>query len=166
MSTNLNPGQELVAKLTTKVLDASPEEIKNVVLVATSGAEISLTNNRAEYAISKQGNANVGDFVWLDINRNGIQDANETGARNLQVQLISCTSLSPLFVTFTDINGKYNFPGVGAGNYRILIQLADMYRISPRNVGSSDKDSNIDPMTNLSDCFAITAGQVRTDIDA
>lgn len=47
-----------------------------------------------------------------------------------------------------------------------MVQLPDGHRISPRNVGSGDFDSNIDPLTNLSDCFTLSAGQLRNDIDA
>lgn len=50
--------------------------------------------------------------MWLDGNKNGIQDASETGMKNVQVQLIGCNSVSPLFVNFTNSAGKYTFPGV------------------------------------------------------
>jgi hypothetical protein len=92
----------------------------------------------------------------MDTNKNGSQDAGEVGIKNLQVQLLNCSSLSPLFVTFTDVNGLYKFSGIGSGSYRILVQVPDTYRISPKNVGTPDKDSNIDPSTNMSECFTLT----------
>jgi len=69
-------------------------------------------------------------------------------------------------VSFTDNSGLYKFSGIGSGSYRIAVQVPDTYRISPRNIGGSDKDSNIDPMTNMSECFTLSQGQIRTDIDA
>lgn len=51
----LNPGEEIIAKLTTKVLSAVPNEIKNIVSVSTpSGEATGSNNNRTEYIISKQ----------------------------------------------------------------------------------------------------------------
>src|SRR5438093_9200461 len=36
----------------------------------------------------------LGDFVWDDFNRNGVQDAGEPGITNVTLQLQSCTSTS------------------------------------------------------------------------
>lgn len=47
-----------------------------------------------------------------------------------------------------------------------MVQLLDTYRVSPRNIGSVDKDSNIDPSTNLSECFTLANGQIKNDVDA
>lgn len=67
-----------------------------------NGSESTSSNNTAEYSISKQGNSSIGDLVWNDLNKNGIQDNNEQGIRDIQVQLIGCNNVSPSHTTFTN----------------------------------------------------------------
>lgn len=162
----INPNQEFSFKVVTKLLSADFDQLKNTVSVGVlNGSESTLNNNTAEHIISKQGNSSIGDLIWMDTNKNGIQENGENGVRDLQVQLIWCTSVSPLYTTFTNAQGNYAFNQIGAWSYRILVQLPDKYRVSPRNAASPTTDSNIDPLTNMSDCFTLTNGQIKTDID-
>lgn len=166
-STILNPGQNIQFKYTVKLLNANIEQISNTAttLVAT-GFESNYANNTTNLTIGKQGEAKIGDLVWLDINKNGIKDDTEKGIKDLQIQLIGCNDVSPKLITKTDANGFYQFIQIGSGSYRVMVQVPDTYRVSPRNVGSFDKDSNLDPLTNVTECFSITNGQIKFDIDA
>jgi hypothetical protein len=92
-------------------------------------------------------NASVGDFVWLDINRNGVQDAGEPGIGGVTVQLFN--SLGGLLTTAsTDTNGRYLFSGRCGGTYRVGVIAstapAGLFPTST-NVGSSATDSNPNP---------------------
>lgn len=162
----LAPNQERVLKLTTKLLDPNISELKNLVTVIASGTETTVGNNNSEYIINKQWDSKIGDFVRLDENKNGVQDPSEKGVKDVQVQLVWCNDVSAKLVTKTDANGFYQFIQVGQGSYRVMVQLLDTYRVSPRNIGSVDKDSNIDPSTNLSECFTLANGQIKNDVDA
>ncbi|HEX7829487.1 MAG TPA: SdrD B-like domain-containing protein, partial [Thermoanaerobaculia bacterium] len=69
--------------------------------------------------------ASIGDFIWLDSNGNGVQNAGEDGISRVVVTLYSDTDSSGtlngadslLASTTTDINGKYLFTGLPAGRY-------------------------------------------------
>ena len=58
----------------------------------------------------------VGDFVWLDENRDGLQDAGEPGVANVQVQLFDVSD-GFMGATLTAPDGYYTFTGVAAGIY-------------------------------------------------
>lgn len=49
----------------------------------------------------------IGNRVWLDTNRNGVQDADESGVPNVQVQLLSGPTV--LATATTDADGTYYF---------------------------------------------------------
>jgi hypothetical protein len=58
----------------------------------------------------------IGDFVWYDLNHNGIQDAGEPGINGVPVKLYN--SANTLVGTkTTDINGKYLFSDLALGTY-------------------------------------------------
>ena len=56
-----------------------------------------------------KGTGEIGDFVWNDLNGNGIQDAGEPGIPNVTVQLFNCGGTVPIAITTTDANGNYLF---------------------------------------------------------
>ncbi|KJK43968.1 hypothetical protein UK23_31155, partial [Lentzea aerocolonigenes] len=61
----------------------------------------------------------VGDKVFDDVNRNGVQDAGEAGVPNVPVELFRQGPNGPVSVgtTTTDANGEYLFENLGAGDY-------------------------------------------------
>jgi protocatechuate 3,4-dioxygenase beta subunit len=50
----------------------------------------------------------IGNRIWNDANRNGVQDANEAGIANLQVLLLNAAG-APIGTTTTDSDGNYYF---------------------------------------------------------
>jgi len=71
----------------------------------------------------------IGDFVWSDLNGNGIKNAREPGLANVSVELWRSgtdntvnTVDDVLHATMvTDANGYYLFSGLSAGNYFVKI---------------------------------------------
>ncbi len=64
----------------------------------------------------------IGNYVWLDEDGDGDQDAGEAGIPNAKVQLCSdaaCTTV--LATTYTDANGGYLFPDRTAGTYYVKV---------------------------------------------
>ena len=57
---------------------------------------------------------NVGDYVWEDTNKDGIQDDNEKGISNVKVTLKNKNG-DTIGTTTTDSNGKYEFTGLENG---------------------------------------------------
>lgn len=72
------------------------------------------------YCPTTMGTASVGDFVWHDLNGDGIQDPGEPGIPGLMVFLEDSGS-NPVARVQTDANGRYLFSGLCPGNYLIEI---------------------------------------------
>lgn len=108
----------------------------------------------------------IGNFIWNDLNQDGIQDSNETaGVAGVTVYLFD--GLGNLLGTrVTDSFGSYNFAGLGAGDYRIHVVQPTGYLFSPKDQGSDDSvDSDVDS-TGFSSVFTLGFNEIKTDIDA
>ncbi|MCK4761321.1 MAG: hypothetical protein KAW12_03915 [Candidatus Aminicenantes bacterium] len=72
----------------------------------------------------------IGDYVWHDVNRDGVQDFNEPGFANVTLALYtdpdgdgSYADGSLIETTNTDLNGYYAFLNLGEGNY--IVEVTD-----------------------------------------
>ena len=112
------------------------------------------------------GPGSVGDFVWADYNGNGIQDAGEPGLSGVFVMLTDCSGAWKNQTT-TDANGAYSFTNLTPGSYKIKFVYVDGV-VSPTQAGTDPtKDNDVNQgWTGFTDCFTISQGQNRTDIDA
>lgn len=108
----------------------------------------------------------IGDRVWNDFNRNGIQDAGEPGVSNVTMQLKDCAQ-NVIRTTTTDGNGNYSFGNLSAGCYIIGIVVPGGFQISPKAQGTNRAlDSDINIGNAMSDGINLGAGQNITDVDA
>ena len=82
-------------------------------------------------------NATFGDFVWDDLNANGLQDLGETGINNVSVELFNGGGVSQ-GTTTTNAAGAYSFTGLTPGQYRATFTLPAGYSFSPQDVGADD----------------------------
>lgn len=115
-------------------------------------------------AIVPQGS--IGDRVWKDDNRNGIQDAGEVGIAGVTMELLNASN-TVIATTTTNASGIYNFSNLPAGNYSVRVTPPANYNVSPKTQGSDlALDSDIDPVTLVTGTVTLAAGQNRTDIDA
>jgi len=104
----------------------------------------------------------IGDRVWIDEDKDGIQDENEEGLENVTVNLYK--SENPDTVersTTTGTDGRYIFEPVGSGNYVVEFVLpSDLYEFSPKGVGSDDTiDSDANQDTGRTDTITIDLNQ-------
>ena len=104
----------------------------------------------------------MGDFVWLDLDCDGIQGGNEPGVPGIMV-IISGNPVEefdmPTLVdtTFTDGNGNYSFM-VPPGTYKLTFPDLPGYDISAPNQGGNDLvDSDVYPGTLMTDMFTVEA---------
>ncbi|HBI3376760.1 TPA: carboxypeptidase regulatory-like domain-containing protein, partial [Staphylococcus aureus] len=87
-------------------------------------------------------NYNLGDYVWEDTNKNGVQDKDEKGISGVTVTLKDENDKVLKTVT-TDENGKYQFTDLNNGTYKVEFETPSGY--TPTSVTSgndTEKDSN------------------------
>ncbi len=108
----------------------------------------------------------IGDFVWEDRNRNGLQDAGEPGISNVLVRLMDCAG-NQITVTNTDINGLYLFTGLVPGSYQVQFVMPGGFTFTLPNVGANDAiDSDVNPADGKSPCTVLSSGETNRTVDA
>lgn len=114
--------------------------------------------------------ARIGDFVWLDLDRDGIQDPGEPGIADVTVIVTGVVEDDNYAdTTTTDANGMYGFDVPPPGNYKVTFLLPPGSGLTPtvQNAGSDDaRDSDIDPETFMTHIFFIQRGDVDLTLDA
>jgi protocatechuate 3,4-dioxygenase beta subunit len=113
--------------------------------------------------------ASLGDRVWFDANRNGLQDAGEGGVPGVTVRLLNGPGTSTLATQVTDAFGNYAFTNLNAGSYRVEFSLAGFptYTITSKTAGTNVYiDSNPDSVTGRTDIILLGAGEANMSIDA
>ncbi|HCT7601540.1 TPA: carboxypeptidase regulatory-like domain-containing protein, partial [Staphylococcus aureus] len=85
---------------------------------------------------------NLGDYVWEDTNKNGIQDQDEKGISGVTVTLKDENG-NVLKTVTTDADGKYKFTDLDNGNYKVEFTTPEGYTPTKVTSGSDiEKDSN------------------------
>ncbi|WP_049307798.1 SdrD B-like domain-containing protein, partial [Staphylococcus aureus] len=85
---------------------------------------------------------NLGDYVWEDTNKNGIQDQDEKGISGVTVTLKDENG-NVLKTVTTDADGKYKFTDLDNGNYKVVFTTPEGYTPTTVTSGSDiEKDSN------------------------
>jgi hypothetical protein len=115
------------------------------------------------------GQAALGDFVWHDMNRNGMQDAGEPGISGATVQLLDCLTTNVLRTTMTGADGRYLFSGLAPGMYKVRFTPPSGFSFTTPNANGNTVDavdSDADPVTGLTGCYTLFAGQTNLTVDA
>ncbi len=102
----------------------------------------------------------IGDKVWYDFNRDGIQGLNEAGVENVIVRLREMPANVIVDVQVTNVVGYYLFEDVYPGDYKVEFALASFpaggYILSPKDQGNDDtKDSDADVSTGITDLITV-----------
>nr|WP_241427146.1 SdrD B-like domain-containing protein [Macrococcus armenti] len=87
-----------------------------------------------------QGNLELGDKVWFDEDKDGIQDANESGIEGVKVTLTKPDGTT--VTTTTDANGNYIFTGLEPGDYVVTFETPAGMDPTKLNVGGDALDSD------------------------
>lgn len=94
----------------------------------------------------------IGDLVWIDSNKDGVQDEGEDPLADVTVDLLVDGVV--VATTTTDENGRYVFDDLEAGAYQVRFTLTEAqqkkYEFTTRDSGADDGlDSDADPSTGL-----------------
>ncbi len=130
--------------------------------------------------------ASVGDKIWHDLDRNGFQEADETGLSGVTVHLYRDFSKDDNYVphgfvppsvkvatTTTDAAGQYDFAELAAGHYYIQVDAPEDYvftrkdaqLMSPDTSGLDVIDSDVN-QDGRSATFTLNAGEKLDHVDA
>ena len=116
--------------------------------VAMLGAAAALAL-AAQTGIAQTAPEGYGDFVWNDLNQNGIQEGGEGGLANVLVSLFRSDDgyTTAITTTMTDASGHY-FLNIGSGgssfSYIVQFSLPTGFAFSPADQGGNDAlDSDV-----------------------
>ncbi len=147
-------------------LDSNPDATGKTDCVSLAVGENNLTIDAGMYPTPPPPTGSLGDFVWKDLNHNGVQDAGEPGISNITVQLFDCNTNNLLATTTTNSNGYYLFNNLDAGSYYVVFTLPAGYAFSPAIQGNDRAvDSNPDATTGKTVCIDLAAGENNLTID-
>lgn len=120
--------------------DSNPHPTTVVLPANTSNLDV-------DFGYTPRPTGKIGDFVWRDVNHNGVQDSGETGINNVKVTLKNSVGIE-IDSVITSGNGSYLFDGLSAGRYYVQVDGndSDLTGLIPTvpNAGSNPlKDSNV-----------------------
>ena len=104
----------------------------------------------------------LGNHVWLDVNKNGVQDPNEPGIGGICVTLQN-TNGNTLQTTSTDSNGYYGFNVVAGQTYVLSFEKPKGLDFTTPNLGMDNLDSDVNPLTGLTDSITLSTTDLQWD---
>lgn len=108
----------------------------------------------------------IGDRVWADLNRNGIQDEGGPGIEGIVVDLFEgCTNTVVAATRTTTNSGQYVFTNLAPGQYRIRVTAPTGFVFTEKGVGGDTGNSDVFG-NGISDCLTLTPGEENFDVDA
>ncbi|WP_239614042.1 SdrD B-like domain-containing protein [Cohnella mopanensis] len=115
--------------------------------------------------------ASIGDYVWIDSNADGIQDAGESGLNGVTVELYNINNAkiaTKVTANHPDTKkpGYYLFKDLIPGKYSVKFIVPNGYMLSPKKAGKNDElDSDADEDGKTA-AFDLWSGQNNLTLDA
>jgi hypothetical protein len=106
---------------------------------------------------------NIGNFVWHDLDGDGVQDAGEPGVGGVTVQLWNAAKNDLIASTTTNANGNYTVVAPIPGDYRIRVLAPSGASFALKDQGADTTDSDINrigPDTGFTDAFNIASNVI------
>jgi len=105
----------------------------------------------------------LGDYVWQDDNRNGLQDPLEPGVARVEVALYREDD-TLVDSTLTNAQGLFHFEGLPSGRYYLAFTVLQA-GFTPRDEGIDDEaDSDVNPLTGRTDVFDFSKTDLTRDV--
>jgi len=103
----------------------------------------------------------IGDFIWEDEDGDGIQDATEVGVPDVVINLYNCLGDSITSIV-TDEEGRWCAEDLPYGEYEIVLEVPEPYSGTVSFNGNDIDDSNLNPETNIIECFDVNVPKDTT----
>jgi len=168
---NLDPGQRVTLEIDVSMDGPGPYTNEAQVFTVQQSDNDSIPGNGDlseddhDQATVSQKPTLLGDTVWLDENANGIQDPNERGLPEIDVNLYDFQG-NVVDTDVTDEDGIYELAILGPGLFSVGVMPPDEYAITLNDVGDNDElDSDIAPLTFQTDNIIFESNVVDNSID-
>jgi hypothetical protein len=123
------------------------------------------TPYRSDYQPNPDSLPGIGNFVWHDANKNGLQDQDERGVFNVTINLYT-EEQRKIESTTTDAAGFFTFENIQPGNYYLTFIIPEEANFTLADAGPDTQDSDPDS-TGQTEVFTITESSGYVDsIDA
>lgn len=107
--------------------------------------------------------ATLGNYVWNDVDGDGMQDVGEFGLAGITVELLDSNGMV-IATTVTDGLGFYEFTSLVSGDYQVRVVPPAGASITTQGAGGDGStDSDTDPLTGVTATIALTPGQTNID---
>jgi protocatechuate 3,4-dioxygenase beta subunit len=181
---------QFAANLTAATGDGSKTTFNNAATVQVTALNTPTKTFNPSSSITQAGEGgsgtgdvfSLGDYVWFDANKDGIQDTGEAPAPNVTVILKDSTGAT-VGTTTTDANGHYVFDNLLPDDYTVTFTAPSGFSFTTQTAGgdtTADSNPNShtgvtgtvsldDSDTNLTDSVAadgVTANKIDRTIDA
>ncbi|GAB2565884.1 hypothetical protein GCM10027190_14350 [Spirosoma areae] len=148
--------------------DAGIGGFTGVYTIDTSQPESSTARNNptvdAGYYLPGAG---LGDYVFVDANKNGIQDGGDSPIPGVLVTLYTNGVASA--TTVSNASGFYSFTGLTPGSslsYSVGFTAPSGYTATLQNIGLDNLDSDADPITGRTQSVTLADGEFNPTLDA
>ncbi|WP_185154601.1 SdrD B-like domain-containing protein, partial [Flavilitoribacter nigricans] len=141
--------------------DANPADGSTAIVTLESG------DNYTDLDAGILTGASIGDYVWEDLNGDGIQDAGEPGVGGVTVTLLDGDGAT-VGTTTTAADGSYSFTDLEPGDYSVVFSDLPMgYDFTDQDAGGNDAlDSDANPVDGSTATVTLESGDNYTDLDA
>jgi hypothetical protein len=137
---------------------------RHTCCISLTPGEVNLTLDAGIYPTPP---ATLGDYVWNDANKNGIQDAGEKGLCGVTVELYMCGVSKAVATARTDDMGKYLFRNVISNtSYSLKFYLPRGYKFSPLDQGGNDSfDSDVCQSSQMTRYYDLLPDETNLNAD-
>ena len=141
-------------------------DLSNAIELGSTSCFTLENGSNEDFILGSIPTSSIGDFIWIDENRNGIQDDTEQGIGDIEISLFDSTG-NLITTTQSDIFGNYIFENVPAGNYSLSIEIPTGYDLTESNLGdpSLNSEGTIIGTTVVSPTIELRDGVNQNDHD-
>lgn len=147
--------------MTTSSITVSP--------ISTTNYRVTVTNAngctaQVDTMVTVNNCGQIGNFVWEDMNGNGIQDNGEPGIGGVEIILFK--NGVQVASTFTNPEGMYMFTGLEPGDYTLMFNQPQGYTTTVPNLGNGLTNSDINQNTGLTTSITVSGNYTNEAVDA
>jgi protocatechuate 3,4-dioxygenase beta subunit len=140
-----------------------------IALDPTSGSATGINNPDVDAGLITT-RAALGNYVWIDSNGDGVQDASEKGVSGVTVILYAADAVTVISSTVTNADGKYCFANLTPGMYVVGFGTTPTGLIFTQQITPGDNgintNSDVNPLTGKTTVIALIAGETDLTVDA